>query len=333
MRDTAIEWCDSTLNLQAGCDGCELWNKKAGVRYCYAGQMVERWAGRSGGLPAVFEKPEIYPRRLAEIFKWPTLRGVDRPGKPWLNGLPRVVFLDDMGDTFTESLPLDWLASPALVCPSGHVAPLVQLVAGRAVCSAAGCGVSWSPSSYLDALGRSPHVFVMLTKRPRRLLEFSRLHELPPNVWPGTSVTSQQTAKRLDDLVAVRGGGPLVVSAEPLLSAVDLGRWLTPRAGRRIRWVIAGGESGPGARGCNVQWIRYLLGQCRAAGVAFFCKQLGAKPFYQASAGYQRTLPGFKLSVQAIEVESTIALESRKGANPAEWPEDLRVRELPGLAA
>ncbi len=45
-----------------------------------------------------------------------------------------------------------------------------------------------------------------------------------------------------------------------------------------VDWVIVGGESGPGARPCDVGWIRDIVQQCRAASVPVFVKQLGAKP-------------------------------------------------------
>jgi protein gp37 len=329
VLETKIEWCDSTLNLQAGCDGCELWNPKAGVRKCYAGQIVDRFGGKNKGLPIAFDKPKLFPQRLAELDKWPSLVGVDRPGKPWLNDRPRLVFLDDMGDTFTESLPLDWLAHPAPVCPNGHTPPQVQLVKGSFTCTAAGCMLQWTPFSYLDALRRSPHQFVLLTKRPKRLLEFSNKWELPPNVWPGTSVTNQTTAARLDYLVRVRGGGPIVVSAEPLHGPVDLGRWLSVKVGRRLGWIIAGGESGTAATPCNVQWIRRLVYQAAGAGVACFVKQLGSKPFLHAQGTVEKRGRGFALSVQLMEMQSTWTPADSKGGDPAEWPADLRVRQVP----
>src|SRR5690242_2116818 len=102
---TDIEWCDSTLNLEMGCDGCELWNPKAGINICYAGQVTERWGGKRGW-PDSFEEPKLFLDRLEPALAWPDLTGKERPHKPWLDGLPRLIFLNDMGDTFTESLPL-----------------------------------------------------------------------------------------------------------------------------------------------------------------------------------------------------------------------------------
>lgn len=79
----------------------------------------------------------------------------------------------------------------------------------------------------------------------------------------------------------------------------------------RLDWIIVGGESGPGARPFDLAWARSTIEQCRTAGVACFVKQLGAAPVD----------PGNGLA--------WLALRHRKGANPSEWPEDLRVREMP----
>ncbi len=79
-----------------------------------------------------------------------------------------------------------------------------------------------------------------------------------------------------------------------------------------LDWVIVGGESGPGARACDLGWIRSVVAQCKAAGVPCFVKQLGARPF-------ERT----------IEARDGLKLRDRKGGDPAEWPADLRVREFP----
>lgn len=65
-----------------------------------------------------------------------------------------------------------------------------------------------------------------------------------------------------------------------------------------------------GARPCDIGWIRSIRDQCKAAGVACFVKQLGARPM----------VPGTSLRFNTFD---------RKGGDPAEWPEDLRVREMP----
>jgi len=82
-----------------------------------------------------------------------------------------------------------------------------------------------------------------------------------------------------------------------------------------INLVIVGGESGPGARPCNVEWIRSIVGQCKAADVPVFVKQLGSNIVTQHPMDRDALLK--------------IRLANRKGGDPAEWPEDLRVREMP----
>lgn len=74
------------------------------------------------------------------------------------------------------------------------------------------------------------------------------------------------------------------------------------------------------ARPCYVPNIRKVVEQCRAAKVPCFVKQLGARP-----VDWGETIPG-------IDGVKPMSLKSRKGGNPAEWPEPLRVREMPGVA-
>ena len=85
-----------------------------------------------------------------------------------------------------------------------------------------------------------------------------------------------------------------------------------------IHWLIIGGESGPKARPCNVEWIRSLAAQGKAAGVATFVKQLGALPFSERIGTDGRKL-----------VDHYIALNDTKGGDPSEWPDDLRVQQWP----
>ena len=93
--------------------------------------------------------------------------------------------------------------------------------------------------------------------------------------------------------------------------------WNFPGQFPRLDWVIVGGESGPGARPCNVQGIRDVVDQCRAAGVPCFVKQLGAKPMDPKWETWKR------------QRGPAIALHNKKGGDWNEWPEDLRVREYP----
>ena len=95
-----------------------------------------------------------------------------------------------------------------------------------------------------------------------------RSYSSKKNIRMGVSVESADFISRVDDLRTV--AAPIrFISAEPLLGPLpDL-----PLRG--IHWVIAGGESGPGARAMKPTWARSLRSQCRKAGVAFFFKQWG----------------------------------------------------------
>ena len=90
-------------------------------------------------------------------------------------------------------------------------------------------------------------------------------------VWIGTSVESQKYAPRLTVLERIPASVRFV-SAEPLLERIDLRPWLERGV---LNWVIAGGESGPGARPMDPDWVRDLRDQSVDSGVAFFLKQLG----------------------------------------------------------
>jgi protein gp37 len=112
------------------------------------------------------------------------------------------------------------------------------------------------------------HSFQLLTKRADRLVEMSQRLPWPPNVWMGVSVENQACRSRVDYL---RQTGACVkfLSLEPLLGPLpnlDL---------TGIDWVIVGGESGPGARPLEEQWVLDIRDGCLAAGVPFFFKQWG----------------------------------------------------------
>lgn len=107
-----------------------------------------------------------------------------------------------------------------------------------------------------------------------------------------------------------------------------------------LDWVVVGGESGPRARPSDVAWIRLIVEQCKAAGVPCFVKQLGAH-VQCANDQVSDWLDECSISLHDVDVPAAhyqgapvrVHLASRKGSDPSEWPEDLRVRELPGGAA
>ncbi len=148
---------------------------------------------------------------------------------------PRRVFVNSMSDLFQDGVPQDFIAK-------------VWAVMERA---------NW-------------HSFQILTKRPDNMRDVIKQAQLPmlPNVWLGTSVESAVYADRIKVLRTIPAAVRFI-SFEPLLGAV--GR---PSL-KDIHWAIVGGESGPGARPMNPEWVSSILQTCEKTGTAFFFKQWG----------------------------------------------------------
>jgi protein gp37 len=112
------------------------------------------------------------------------------------------------------------------------------------------------------------HTFQILTKRSTRLKELGPSLQWPDNVWMGVSVENNQVVDRVRDLATVPAKVRFL-SCEPLVGP------LTGLPLRMIDWVIVGGESGPGARHMNPEWVDSIHKQCIHSGTAFFFKQWG----------------------------------------------------------
>lgn len=296
---TTIEYCDTTVSSVMGCDGCELWNPAKGIEHCYAGQLHKMRAGLPGYADD-FNVPKIFPGRVQKAAALKDLRGTDRPDKPWLNGLPRVIFFSDMGDALSRSVPLEFLRDEVI-----------------ATCRMIG----------------QKHIWLWLTKQPQRMVKLAELVGYwPENIWAGTSVTSAEQAARVGQILRVPAK-VRYVSYEPALGPVNFANWLpkawcdhcypgtghdptehkkTCRCGCHagLNWVIVGGESGPGARPFNPAWADWVVQQCRQAGVATFVKQMGSNPTLRQGSGWGK-------------------IRDRKGGLESEWPAQLRVREMP----
>jgi protein gp37 len=110
--------------------------------------------------------------------------------------------------------------------------------------------------------------WLLLTKRPQNIEQMSPWkRHWPENVWLGTTV---ENAGYVEKPAAIR-----FLSCEPLLGPIDLGPWFRREGLYPIDWVIAGGESGPGARAMHPDWATNLLHQCQEAKVPFHFKQWG----------------------------------------------------------
>jgi protein gp37 len=154
------------------------------------------------------------------------------------------------------------------------------------------------------------HTYQILTKRADYLKTVLLLDEFADVAWAphihwGVSVEDRKYGlPRIDLLRRATVKNPFL-SIEPLLE--DLGSIdLTD-----IKWVIVGGESGPGARPCNTTWIREIVLRCKDAGVPCFVKQLGSNVIQNG--------------------ERRIKLD-KKGGDMDEWPHDIRVRQFPVTA-
>ena len=112
------------------------------------------------------------------------------------------------------------------------------------------------------------HEYQILTKRAERLREVSGSLVWAPHIWMGVSVESQDYAWRVDHLRRTDAHIKFL-SIEPLLGRI------AKLELNGIDWVIVGGESGPGARAMDPDWVREIRSQCVDSGVAFFFKQWG----------------------------------------------------------
>jgi protein gp37 len=132
------------------------------------------------------------------------------------------------------------------------------------------------PDAYIaqvfGVMAKTPqHTYQVLTKRAERLARLAPRLLWPSNVWMGVSVETPKYCWRINCLRKT-GAAVRFISAEPLLAAL-------PNLNLDgIQWLIAGGESQPGARAADTAWFEDLRDQCARGGVAFFLKQLGGHP-------------------------------------------------------
>ena len=272
---TKIQWCDSTVNPTMGCQGCELW-RRGTTEVCYAGKLHERRVGHKGFAPT-FEEVTKFPGRLRDATAWKDLLKTPRFEKPWLHYLPRLVFVSDMSDCLSDGVSFEYLRDEII----------------REVSTDAG----------------QRHQWLWLTKRAGRMAQFSdwlqeQGFDWPENLWAGTSVTTQATLTRIDQLLHVGDERTLrFVSVEPQWEYIELGDRLA-----HLDWVIQGGESGTIDRPFDIDWASRLRDACRIARVPYFLKQLGTN----AARGGQR-----------------IKFKDKMGGDWSEWPTSLRVRQMP----
>ena len=260
---TYIEWTDATWNPVTGCT-----RVSPGCVNCYIDwappfrvegrHFTDRDGNRSHAIGAT-TGVRLHPDRL----DWP-LRKRSWRGKR--------VFVCSLADLFHDDVPDEYIARVFAVMA---LTPEVtyQVLTKRP----ARMRALLTSGAFADLLGDT--LGMMLFEQ--RISDYDVTFPLP-NVWLGVTVEDQQRADLripilLDTPAAVRW-----LSCEPLLGPVNLGRAVgtyyggDPREDESgIDWVVAGGESGPGARPMHPDWARSLRDQCRDAGVPFLFKQWG----------------------------------------------------------
>ncbi len=173
----------------------------------------------------------------------------DRLGQPSYWRDPKRVFVCSMSDLFHPEVPGDFIED------------VIEVIANY-----------------------PQHIFMVLTKRPERMKTIFTevmiaLKEKPlSNLWLGVTAENQA---RADERIPILLQIPAVVrfvSVEPMLESLDLTHDLdgyqgNDKYGPRLDWVIAGAESGPGARFFDESWARSLRDQCIEVNVPFFYKQ------------------------------------------------------------
>ena len=292
-ENTKIEWTDATWNPMAGCSIVS-----PGCHKCYAMRTAYRLEAMGQ------EKYQGTTEKENGRILWTGKINLDEKALsiPLKKKKPTTWFVNSMSDLFHEDVPFEFVD---------------KVFAVMALCP--------------------QHTFQVLTKRPERMAEYLstamcriagvldsefKLGPFPNgivwpkrNIWLGTSVEDQQRAdERIPHLLRC----PATVrflSCEPLLGPIDL-LLSAPELddiGCGIDWVIAGGESGPGARRCDIENIRFIVRQCRDASVPCFVKQVGSNSFMGVK-GFGPTI------------------KHPKGGEISEWPEDIRVREMPHVA-
>ncbi len=247
-ENSKIEWTDHTHNHWLGCT-----KVSAACDHCYAESLATRYGWVKWGAGEARKMTSEANRR--KPLSW------DR--KAAAEGMRRRVFCNSLADVFDAEVSDEWRLS------------LFALI---------------DATRNLD--------WLLLTKRPQVAKKFYDRFYWPTNIWLGTTVENQTMAELRIPILLSIPAKIRFLSCEPLLGPVDLtavSQTVAPgffgdvlqwyHRGKvheyegisypTINWVIAGGESGAGARPMRQEWARGLRDQCRNAGVPFFFKQWG----------------------------------------------------------
>jgi len=315
MNRTAISWTDVTWNPIRGCT-----RVSEGCRNCYAEAQAARIVRMGKGKPTPYDglvklvngeprwtgKVVLDPSRLSEPLTWRR---------------PRVVFVDSMSDLFYGKRPDEHIAAVfGVMAATRHITYQILTKYAKRMrewfewAAQHGDGydkLRFGPSALLTCAWEACSGDAWADVEPPGVLEslpsagvFGAEWPLP-NVWLGVSVENQDAAdERIPELLRTPAAARFL-SCEPLLGPVDLTsvapnsvhhcdslagetRYPIVTRWKRVDWVIAGCESGPGARPCDVAWLRSLRDQCQAAGIPFFLKQAVEGPGITFGEGSRR---------------------------------------------
>ncbi len=242
----------------------------AGCKHCYAMKL----AGT---------RLQHHPSRAGltqETSAGPVWTGEVRFNEDWLKQpllwkRPRRIFVCAHSDLFHEAVPDEWIdcVFAVMALAKQHTFQVLTKRPKRML-------------EYLRRLGRSAKILDMAARSVGYTLEFNGEYMVTwpiPNIWLGVSVENQEAADVRIPLLLQVPAAVRWVSAEPLLGPLNIERWLPAKIinwpGEQtlygLDWCVAGGESGPKARSMHTAWARSLGDQCAATGVAFHFKQWG----------------------------------------------------------
>lgn len=274
---TSIEWTDATWTPVKGCT-----RASEGCRNCYAEIMAARFSGPGQwgeGLATIVQTPAGKDHRWTGAIRFDEAELL----KPLSWRRPRKIFVCSTADLFHEGVTdeqIDRVFAVMALCPQHTFQVLTKRSARMRAYMLGQHFDGVRRMRVLDGASRLARDW----KQHARAVWQAETWPLP-NVWLGVSAEDQpQWDKRTADLretpAAIRW-----VSAEPLLSNINMrfavakvgpdGRFPRFADARGIDWVVAGGESGPGARPLHPDWVRSLRLQCAFAGVPFLFKQWG----------------------------------------------------------
>jgi protein gp37 len=314
--ETKIQWATHTFNPWEGCT-----KVSPGCANCYAEARNKRFSGGAN-----WGKGK--PRRRTTKATWSKPVKWNRDSGLW-HTTPRPRIFPSLCDWLDDEVPIDWLADFLKLI---HDTPNLDWLL-----------LTKRPENWQDRIAQA---MVNLDKnwiegREERgpvgvwlgkWLEAAFPHRgmdgtAPSNVWIGFSAENDQYFRERYEHAKKIPTPVLFCSMEPLLGPIDVSWILEDNEcanSHYLDWAIIGGESGRGARFCNVEWIRGITRQCKGMDIPVFVKQLGADA--REAITTQMGQPDTDGSSTAVE---RVDLKDSKGGNPAEWPEDLRVREFP----